>query len=104
MHPSWFSLDGVSDLGDVTLVCDDDKQIQAHKLVQLGSLITGGWFSLVLSRFGYSGAYFLQSSWFSLDPILGTSFRFWSGIFRLAGSAKILGWEPGSGSEPVRLV
>ena len=47
MHPSWFSLDGVSDLGDVTLVCDDDKRIQAHKLVQLGSgLLAAGsaWF------------------------------------------------------------
>ena len=36
LYHSWFSLDGVNDLGDVTLVCDDEKPIRAHELVQLG--------------------------------------------------------------------
>ena len=35
MYHSWFSLDGVNDFGNVTLACDDDKQVQAHKVVKL---------------------------------------------------------------------
>ena len=49
-HTSWFSLDGVSDLGDVTLVIDDDKRIQAHKVY----LATGSVGSSLTSTTGFS--------------------------------------------------
>ena len=32
LYHSWFSLDGVSDFGVVTLACDDGKRIQAHEV------------------------------------------------------------------------
>ena len=60
----------MNDFGDVTLACDDDKRIQAHKrsvLSTTGSVgilgIFGHWFSwlLVDSRFGWS--YYNWFSW-----------------------------------------
>ena len=60
-HTSWFSLDGVSDLGDVTLVIDDDKRIQAHKLVQV----------LVL----FIQSLCIPSSWIQLGSWVGNLFQ-----------------------------
>ena len=50
MYHSWFSLDGVSDFGDVTLACDDDKRIQAHEVY----LATGSVGSSLSSTTGFS--------------------------------------------------
>ena len=45
-----FSLDGVTDFGVVTLACDDDKRIQAHKVY----LATGSVGSSLSSTTGFS--------------------------------------------------
>ena len=60
-HTSWFSLDGVSDLGDVTLVIDDDKRIQAHKLVQVVVL--------------FIQSFCILSSWIQLGSWVGNLFQ-----------------------------
>ena len=50
LYHSWFSLDGVTDFGVVTLACDDDKRIQAHKVY----LATGSVGSSLSSTTGFS--------------------------------------------------
>ena len=104
----------MSDLGDVTLVCDDDERIQAHKLASARIL---GWepvsgsgpfvFCLAVSAriLGWEPVSGSGPFIFSLAgsaKILGREPVSGSGpfVFRLAGSARILGWEPGSGSGP----
>ena len=61
MYHSWFSLDGVNDFGDVTLACDDDKRIQAHKVY----LATGSVGSSLSSTTGSVGLLGIFGRWFS---------------------------------------
>ena len=50
LYHSWFSLDGLTDFGVVTLACDDDKRIQAHEVY----LATGSVGSSFSSTTGFS--------------------------------------------------
>ena len=97
-HTSWFSLD--PDYWRLVQPGFEPVRLlrclfSSVQLVQPGSYF--GNLVQVLVRY-------LPPSWFSYDPGFGTWFRFWSGIFRLAGSARIQGWEPGSGSEQVSIL
>ena len=77
----------MSDLGDVTLVIDDDKRIQAHKLVQV----------LVL----FIQSLCIPSSWIQLGSWVGNLFPVLVLLYSFQlDSARILGLEPVSGPSP----
>ena len=90
LYHSWFSLDGVSDFGVVTLACDDDKRIQAHEVyLAKASLYTNLDCFFFLLYVGLARLVqpilarlllllMIVNQIRHTDPGLGTCLRFWS--------------------------